>query len=103
MSWQWQIALMALLDVGLVIVSKYWSLHVDKWQLPLLSIAILIAMQAMFLSSLVNGGGVAKSSIWYSVLSAAGSVLVGLAFGEHLTSKQIAGIALGLVALWLIE
>ncbi len=69
-------------------------------------------------AALVVTGGVASSAAWlgilrcrnelarigtvWAVLAAVVTVAVGLAFGEHLAPRQWVGVAVALVAVWLL-
>ncbi|HCC06044.1 TPA: hypothetical protein DEP94_01625 [Candidatus Nomurabacteria bacterium] len=102
--WYWYIIAMAIVDTIYISVAKYWSLHTEKWYLPLFGFIALLLTNIFFLFGLTEGSGLARGTIWFSVLSSIFAVIIALYFfNEHLTTTQWIGLVLGLLAVILMK
>ena len=95
---------MALIDTVYVSIAKYWTLHMERWYLPLFGFIALLFTNIFFLYGLVNGAGLARGVVWFSVLSSIFAILIAIVFfKEHMTAVQWSGLVLGMVAVVLLK
>ncbi|MBI4136224.1 MAG: EamA family transporter [Candidatus Vogelbacteria bacterium] len=101
----WVIPLLVLVLFELIadIFAKEWSLRNYPWLLAVAALLGYLLANTSWLFALRYGSGLARGAIVFSVASAILAILVGLLFyKEQLSLIQIAGAALGIIALVLI-
>ena len=102
--WVGYIVAMALIDTVYVSIAKYWSLHMEKWYLPLFGFIALLFTNIFFLYGLVHGAGLARGTVWFGILSSVFAVIIAVIFfREHLTYLQWFGLVLGMISIVLMK
>lgn len=102
MSWVLPILFLIAFEALADYLSKEWSLHrgAVRW---LVAISAYVVANIFWLSALKHGSGLTRGAMIFAVGSAVVAVIIGLAlYKEAVTKTQLAGVALGLVALILI-
>lgn len=102
--WLLFIGLMVFVDVIYISIAKYWSLHTEKWYLPLVGFIFLIGTNIFFLVALKEGSGLARGTTYFGILSAMVSIVIAYVFfKETFTLIQMAGFILGVISLILLQ
>ena len=84
------------------ILAKKWSLS-GPWYMAGLALLAYMAANTFWLFALKNGSGLGRGAVLFSVASAVLAIIVGvILYHEEVSSLQIAGMALGIVAIALI-
>ncbi len=102
MHWVFPLSLLILLEALADIFAKEWSLH-GTWIRGAGSLLAYVIANMFWLIALRDGAGLARGAIIFSVASAILAVGIGLfLYKEQLTTTQIVGICIGVVAIALL-
>ncbi len=97
--WLYFLLLLVVFELIADILAKQFALN-GKLIFAVLSILGFIAANTAWLISLRTGAELSKGAVLFSVLSAAGAVLIGLfVYKEKAGPYQLVGLALGIVAI----
>lgn len=96
------ISFLILFEAGADILAKEWQLH-SGWVRFAAAILAYVVANICWLIALKYGAGLTKGAIIFSVGSAIFAIGIGLVlYKEPITRLEILGLALGLVALFLL-
>ena len=97
--WLYFLLLLVVFELIAEILAKQFALN-GKLIFAVLSILGFIAANTAWLISLRTGAELSKGAVLFSVLSAAGAVLIGLfVYKEKAGPYQLVGLALGIAAI----
>lgn len=102
MNWILPLSLLIIFELVADVLAKNYSLN-GKMVYAIAALLAYVVANIFWLFALKNGSGLAKGAIIFSIASAVIAIGLGyFLYKETITSTQIAGIILGLIALVLI-
>lgn len=103
MIWIIPIVILVVFEAIADILAKEWSLGQHSFSLALLALLAYMIGNSSWLIALKYGSGLARGAIIFSVASAILASAIGLIFyKEHLSHMQMAGVIVGILAIFLL-
>ncbi len=102
MFWLVPLSLLIIFEIVADIFAKEYSLQ-NKWIFWAAAILSYVVANAFWLWAIKGGSGLARGAVIFSVASAVLAIIIGWYFyHEDLSTRQIIGLAVGVVSLALI-